>query len=180
MQTKMRRELGLYKSLSSFMGELAFHNKLTRSMSHPTLFAIETTNRCDLDCLMCPRGEMTRRTGVMDFSLFRRTVDQVCDYNKWIVLHGMGEPLLDRDISRKVAYCEDRGIRVELSTNGTFLDEQHARSLLSSGLSRLVLSLDAFTEETYRKIRRRGDFRSVLANLEHFIETKNQCYPDSR
>jgi sulfatase maturation enzyme AslB (radical SAM superfamily) len=46
------------------------HCDLTVS-GFPKYLVIEPTNRCNLNCIMCPRGEMTRSQGFMDFELLK-------------------------------------------------------------------------------------------------------------
>ena len=43
-----------------------------------------------------------------------------------VVLHGVGEPMLVKDLPRMVRYLKDRGIYVLFNTNGTLLNEKHA------------------------------------------------------
>ena len=46
-------------------------------------------------------------------------------------------------------------------------------SLIDSGLDRIQISIDAFTAETYNKLRRGGDLNKVVANAKNFLSTRN-------
>ncbi len=164
----------LFKLFNGFLGEFAYNNRIAGSINSPTIFTIETTNVCNLNCIMCPRREMTRKMGIMDLGFFKKIVDQAKPYNRWILLHGMGEPLTDKHIFEMIDYCESNGIKVELSTNCTLLDKENAKKLLKTKLSRLILSVDAVTEGTYKKIRRQGDFNKVMENINNFLEMKKE------
>jgi sulfatase maturation enzyme AslB (radical SAM superfamily) len=47
-----------------------------RAPRWPDIVQIESTNLCNAKCVFCPRDEMHRRQGVMDFDLFRKVVDE--------------------------------------------------------------------------------------------------------
>ena len=59
------------------------------------------------------------------------------------VLHGVGEPMLVKDLPRMVRYLKDRGTYVLFNTNGTLLTERNGRALIEAGLDELRVSLDA-------------------------------------
>jgi radical SAM protein with 4Fe4S-binding SPASM domain len=88
---------------------------------------------------------------------------------------GLWEPLLFEGLPEVVAYARERGlVDVLLNTNGSLLERDLSRSLIEAGLTRLMISLDAATEGTYRKIRRGGDFSRVVENIEHFLEERGR------
>lgn len=41
----------------------------------PDIIDIELTNKCTLNCLICPRNQMTRPVGLIEESLFKEIVD---------------------------------------------------------------------------------------------------------
>jgi len=166
--------------VNGFLNEFPYHNKLAKSIGKPTVFTIETTNKCNLACRMCPRQFMKRKVGTMNMKLFKKIIDEVKHYQDSIILHGMGEPLLDEHIAERINYCEDNGVQVTISTNGTFLDKTNARKILESKLSEIVLSVDATTEEAYLQIRTKGDFNRARANFHNFMQMKNKEFLGSK
>ena len=121
---------------------------------------IESTNICNLDCVMCPTGlkQVKRPKGYMDFDLFKSIVDEMAPYVKATTLHIWGEPLMHKRIFDMVAYCRQKGLRAEISTNATLLDERKAQGLLDAGLDTIYLCLDGFRPETYEAIRVKADY----------------------
>ena len=168
------------KTINGFLNEFTYHNKIAKSIGKPTIFAIETTNKCNLACRMCPRQFMKRKVGSMNMKLFRKIIDEARNYQDFIVLHGMGEPLLDEHIVERINYAEDKGVRVNMSTNGAFLNEAKARKILGSRLSEIILSVDATTAEAYSRIRTKGDFEKSKANFHKFMQIKNKEFPESK
>src|SRR5215204_4064447 len=85
----------------------------------PVCLYLETTNRCNLLCTTCPRTyEELEPPADMSWELFTRIVDQVPNLAR-VVLHGVGEPMLVKDLPRMVRYLKDRGAYVLFNTNGT-------------------------------------------------------------
>jgi len=46
--------------------------------------------------------------------------------------------------------------------------------LLESGLNKILISLDAYTKETYDQIRKGGDFSLVMKNINYFLEERRR------
>lgn len=172
--------MSIATSVNGFLNEFAYHNKIAKSIGKPTIFTIETTNKCNLACRMCPRQFMKRKIGTMSMSLFKKIIDEAKNYQNSILLHGMGEPLLDEHIIERINYAEDNCMRVTISTNGTFLDKTNARKILKSKLSEIVLSMDSTTEDAYLQIRTKGDFNRVRANFHNFMQIKNKEFTGSK
>src|SRR5262245_14269033 len=95
----------------------------------PVCVYLETTNRCNLLCTTCPRTyEELEPPADMGWELFVRIVDQVPDIAR-AVLHGVGEPMLVKNLPRMVRYLKERGTYVLFNTNGTVLNEKNGRAL---------------------------------------------------
>ena len=59
------------------------------------------------------------------------------------MLHGVGEPMLVKNLPRMVRYLKDRGTYVLFNTNGTVLNEKNGRALIEAELDELRVSFDA-------------------------------------
>ena len=134
----------------------------------PVCLYLEVTNRCNLLCTTCPRTyEELEPPADMSWDLFRRIVDQVPDVSR-AVMHGVGEPMLVKNLPRMVRYLKDRGAYVLFNTNGTVLNEKNGRALIAAGLDELRVSLDASTPESYIKVRGKNYFGRILRNVKAF------------
>jgi MoaA/NifB/PqqE/SkfB family radical SAM enzyme len=142
----------------------------------PDRFYVESTNVCNLDCIMSPTGLHidTRPKGFMAWDLYTSIIDEIAPYAEAIVLHSWGEPLLHKRIIDMIEYAKAKGCWVETSTNATRLTEEVSRKLLDAGLDRIYLSMDGLTKETYEKVRVKGKFEEVLGNIERFLELKHE------
>jgi MoaA/NifB/PqqE/SkfB family radical SAM enzyme len=140
----------------------------------PVCLYLETTNRCNLLCTTCPRTyEQLEPPADMSWELFTSIVDQVPDLGR-VVLHGVGEPMLVKDLPKMVRYLADRGVYVLFNTNGTLLNERNGRALIAAGLDELRVSLDAANAASYRVIRGKDYFHRILKNVRAFRELQER------
>ena len=87
---------------------------------------IEPTNRCNELCTTCPRTFFTREPEAdLDLGRFVAILDQFPGVER-VVLHGVGEPLLARDLPAMVAEANHRGARVLFNTNALALHRRLA------------------------------------------------------
>lgn len=141
----------------------------------PAEIAIETHNYCNLRCVVCPYGVMQRPKGKMQPELFHKIVHEVAQESPgtrlWLAV--MGEPLMDKNIVTCLRYARDNGARrIHLNTNGTYLEGQLANDILESGVESVYIAVDAFTKDTYDKVRPPGDYNRVKRNIENFLDLR--------
>ena len=140
----------------------------------PVCLYLETTNRCNLLCTTCPRTyEELEPPADMSWELFTSIVDQVPDLVR-VVLHGVGEPMLVKNLARMVAYLKKRGVYVLFNTNGTVLNERNGRALIKAGLDELRVSLDASNAKSFKEIRGKNYFDRILRNVRSFRDLQER------
>ena len=79
-----------------------------------------------------------------------------------------------------VSYAESKGIYTITSTNGHFLSDENISRTLDSNLSRLIISIDGTTQETYEQYRIGGNIEKVIDGTRRLIQARkarNQTYP---
>ncbi len=145
----------------------------------PIHIDFETVFGCNLRCTHCFLQNFLddiKRPVHMEFDLFKKIIDEGMEKGlNSISLHNIGEPLLRKDIFDFVQYGNDAGVLdMFLSTNGILLDEAASEKLIDHGLTRLNVSLDAFTEQTYLKMRNSNRFNKVKKNIERFLEIRRR------
>src|SRR5580658_1795491 len=140
----------------------------------PVCVYLETTNRCNLLCTTCPRTyEELEPPADMSWELFTPIVDQLPRRHR-AVLHGVGEPMLVKNLPRMVHYLKDRGTYVLFNTNGTVLNEKNGRALIAAGLDELRVSFDAANAKSYLAIRGKNYFNRILKNVRAFRELQER------
>jgi MoaA/NifB/PqqE/SkfB family radical SAM enzyme len=156
-----------------------YHESVTgeraaRSEAPPVCLYLETTNRCNLLCTTCPRTyEELEPPADMSWQLFTSIVDQVPGLAR-AVLHGVGEPMLVKNLARMVRYLKDRRAYVLFNTNGTLLSERNGRALIDAELDELRVSLDASTAKSFGAVRGKNYFERVLRNLRAFRQLQER------
>jgi MoaA/NifB/PqqE/SkfB family radical SAM enzyme len=78
--------------------------------------------------------------------------------------------LLHKLVFEMLTYAKKHsGTSITLTTNGVLLDEKRCEKLLATGIDLVDISLDAFTPETYAKIRVKGDLSITRPNVQRLI-----------
>jgi MoaA/NifB/PqqE/SkfB family radical SAM enzyme len=138
-----------------------------RAPHWPDIVQIESTNLCNAKCVFCPRDEMHRRQGVMDFDLFRKVVDECAALGiTHVRVHNYGEPFLDRELVEKVRYAKQKGIaEVGMISNGSLITEEIAAGMIDAGLDAINISVDAAGKEVFESTRIHLKYDEVTANI---------------
>jgi len=136
----------------------------------PVEVYIEPTNRCNELCVTCPRTLLTREPDAdLDLSSFTAILDQFPRVER-VVLHGLGEPLLARELPLMIAECNRRGARALFNTNALALSRRVGEQLIASGLDELRVSMDAADAKTYRAVRGVDGYERALRRTAAFTE----------
>ncbi len=169
---------GTWTKLFNFVRvELELRLGRTKSSGHPYEWEIDTTNICQLKCPLCHTGlgTVNRQKGVMHFGLFQRTIDQIKDHCIWLSLYSWGEPFLNKEIDKYVAYAHEANLATIISSNlNKPLTPEMAESLIRSGLDTLIISLDGVTQDVYEVYRVAGHLDRVLDNIKLLVEKKRE------
>jgi radical SAM protein with 4Fe4S-binding SPASM domain len=141
----------------------------------PILGEIAVTYRCNNACLFCyagcggPRcsGRAAGGRPEMSFREICRVI-RVFKREARIPFFSFtgGEPLLRRDLERMIRCARREGLRVNLITNATLVDEARAASLAASGLGTAQVSVESCVEEEHDRLTDApGSFRRTLAGI---------------
>lgn len=117
---------------------------------------IEIGNICNLQCSFCPEVDRTKfRLNAEDF---RKTLTQVKPFADVVCFHVMGEPLAHPEFALFVQIAGELEVPVEITTNGTLLNEQSIAALLHPIVRQVNFSVQSFFDnfpkangETYIK-----------------------------
>lgn len=139
----------------------------------PARLQIQPTRRCNLKCQMCiqhrhssgsskdlpwydPNRELPIETWI-------NLMDQCVPFRPWINISG-GEPMLYAHFEQLVRAAYERGLPLDLNTNGTLL-ERHATMLVKNNVNEISISIDG-TEPVHDIIRgEKGLFRKIECGI---------------
>ena len=150
---------------------------------YPLTVNLELVNRCNLECVMCHQGY---RNDAEQSTLDENTLDKVFKDFKENQLPALmltiSEPLLYKKIGKVLERAKQSEVMdVILFTNGSLLDENRSKMILNSSVTRLFISLDAATQETYNNVRvpvakrllKENRLNYVESNIKNFIKMRN-------
>lgn len=140
----------------------------------PRSLYLETTSRCNSLCKTCILtfgGREPQKD--LGWAEFRRVVDRFPALDR-VLLHGIGEPLLNVELPAMIAHLKARGATVIFNSNVITLGHRRGAALIDAGLDELRVSLDATTPETYARVRGVDAFEKVVANLEEFASLRRE------
>ncbi len=153
----------------------------------PFLIFLDPSDLCNFKCKFCPTGnkaliKKTKRcSGLMDFELYKKIVDDLCIFEKPIKvlrLYKDGEPLLNPRFADMVRYAKERGcaLQVDTTTNASLLEPKKNLGLIDAGLDRIYISLNGLSDESYREFTNyKMDFNKLVDNIRHYYEHRGNC-----
>jgi 12,18-didecarboxysiroheme deacetylase len=94
-------------------------------------------------------------------------IDDLAAFGAPVLLFSGGEPLVRKDLPELADYAVKSGMRAVISTNGTLITAQMARTLKDIGLSYVGISLDGMEEINDRFRGVKGAFNSALRGIQN-------------
>lgn len=144
---------------------------------------LELTNICNFDCTFCPKHIMTRPYGIMEKGLAITLIDELVDYHicEKVTFHIMGEPLLHPDFEDILRYCNERGLKVGITTNGALLTNKMVSLLNKVIIDQINISFQTPDPESFRLRKAKGlDFYTYKTQVLDFINTLKFAHPNSK
>ncbi len=122
---------------------------ITSLATLPRSIYIEPTSRCNELCQQCPRTLLSREDDRdLSFENFRFIVDQFPVLDR-VVLHGLGEPLLNKDLPRMISYLKARGTYVLFNSNGILLNARRGQALIRTAYARSTCSASSTSSKEW-------------------------------
>ncbi len=165
---------------SYFPNQLARLKQLKRKFfpPHPYNLIFLLKNTCNANCIMCGlRYGNNRAVSEISLEDYRKMLRHLkMNKVRQITFSGGGEPLLCRDFMNIISYTRRNYHHAEmhLFTNGISLTENFARELIRHRFQKIVISLNAATEETYVKVMRKNAFNKVISNIKKLVSIRNR------
>jgi radical SAM protein with 4Fe4S-binding SPASM domain len=136
---------------------------------YPLLVDLELSSLCNLNCPMCYTitKEFKEKVNakLMDFSMFKRIIDEIGGKVPAIRLSLRGEATLHKNFLECVSYAKSKGIKeISFLTNGGKLKPEFFKALIKAGADWITISFDGLGE-TYNKIRKPLKFEDMVENI---------------
>lgn len=170
--------ISLYNS--NLISEKILFPIFPKSVFYPRFIEIEVSTYCNLRCKMCEHTYWREKQQHMSFNQLQSIVNQFPNL-KWIGLTGIGESFLNPEFKKMVEFVKDKKLYLELYDNFYLINKNFAEMLVKTGVDRMIVSLDAATASTYRKLRPGSDFNRVIKNIKNLRLVKKSSkayYPE--
>ena len=157
-------------SLGEFIAKMAPREKRV-----PLEGILETTYRCNLNCVHCyvnkAAGDAVERAQELSTERLLRLVDEIAAAGALNVLLTGGEVLVRPDFERVYRHCLQKGLLVTVFTNGTEVTERIADLFAAERPLAIEVSLYGMTKDTYERVTRvPGSFEKCLAGIRRLHE----------
>lgn len=124
--------------------------QMTDQAFAPKKLSIEITERCNLNCPMCPRNFTQVTNASMPVNKFIHILDQIPSL-RYVTLLGRGETLMADNFFNFLKAGLKRNIEFTVVTNGTLFNDNNIAKLES--VSNIVVSIDSPFPDKYKKLR---------------------------
>jgi sulfatase maturation enzyme AslB (radical SAM superfamily) len=174
------------------MNKIKFGFQKHLNKTFPSQVTVDLTQFCNLACIHCPHPVFIKSDAYsgahLDLNLHKKLIDEVasdghgiCQYIRYTA---NGEPLLHPKFDEMIKYAGRYSkTKINVTTNGVLLTERRSKLMLDAGVNVFDISLDAYYEETYKKIRPasnmniKGNFIKIRQNILDLIDLiENEKY----
>lgn len=171
--------------IDRFISRAPFFNIIYKSLiqktinyDFPTHLFIESTSICNFHCQICPRTHGDTLLGNMNFSLFKKIIDEAKSYGpRNFCLHLFGEPLMAPQIIEMIKYIKESNSdnAILLTTNGVLLDAEKSEALVKYQTDKISISFTSPNKKTYFEKTGADKLEVVEKNIERLVEIKKRA-----
>ncbi len=109
-----------------------------------------------------------RKKGNMKENLLEKIIDELIENKKYLTapinICGIGSPLLYKNLDYVLDMFYSNDINTVITTNGILLNKENSLLLLEK-CDKIMISLDAFSRDSYYKIKGVDYFNNILENI---------------
>jgi radical SAM protein with 4Fe4S-binding SPASM domain len=154
----------------------SYKNKETFLKTYPARLTVQTTERCNLTCIMCNITRPNEHTVDMEIATFYKLSREVLPYI--IELHptNIGEPLCSPWFLEMCSLLKHYGVLLDLTTNGLLLTDDKISTIMPI-LKDIKVSFDGSNKDTFERIRRGSNYDKVIENINSIVEIREKMEP---
>ncbi len=143
----------------------------------PLHLDIELAGICNLKCKHCfQNGLITQLLGLMEYNLFKKIIDQAVPKGLCACkLQIRGESFLHPKLFDCINYAKSTGVLdVQITTNGTLLDDERIEGVLNSGLDAIILSVDSYHQESFQRGHENNGYSDIEQSIQKLLKRRAQ------
>ena len=135
-----------------------------RSPFRPLYVKIKLTWACNLRCTVCNVWRQSRENR-LTLPVLRSLSRDLAELGTEKVHLSGGEALLYPALTEAIPLFAEKGMRVNLTTNGTLLTPETAARLVETGIRNVSVSLDGATPAVHDAIRGKGNWKRTVRGI---------------
>lgn len=141
-------------------------------LAQPIWVSWEINTACNLRCIHCRVEEYSTQKNIFTTERSRKFIDELVEMGVFNIGITGGEPFLREDLLEIVEYASDKGLRVNIVTNGSMVNPELIEKLADiNHMNILQFSLDSARPERHDKIRQcKGLYDKVIRGIELGID----------
>lgn len=124
---------------------------------------IEISNRCNAKCPWCftnrvsDSNKFEQAEGIMTIDKFISIIERLemmglLHKDVVINLYAIGEPFLNKDLSKIFKYLDDKPLKYAISTNASVVMSFEEETKILKNLVNLIISIPGFSQESYNRV----------------------------
>lgn len=143
--------------------------KIDVSLSKPTSIHFSITHKCSLSCKHCDIWKTKNSKRELNTKEIKKIIN---DLKEWLGPFSLniagGEPFVRKDMVKIIEHCTANNIETNVTTNGTLINKEMAKKILSSGLKTINISLDSMNPDFHDYLRnKKGTFDKVMNAIKY-------------
>lgn len=130
---------------------------------------LEITSVCNLQCYFCPPTE--RKYQFIEVDEFCHMLDEVKKHTDYIYFHVKGEPLLHPKIDQLLDISFEKGLKVNITTNGTLISKVKHKLINKPALRQMNFSLHSFDGNEKNRTTKKEYLQQILSFIKEQSHT---------
>lgn len=163
---------------AEFRSAMEKAKQLQAQESGPIQIDLELNGSCNMQCPFCIHGYNGQTNIDLQITLdqAKRILAEAHQAGAIsLKLNYINEPLIRKDLEDVIVFARSIGyVNIYLVTNGSLLTAERQLSILKAGLTRIYISIDAATSNTYNKQRKNGLYDKIVSNVKSLISLRNK------
>lgn len=154
-------------------------------LATPLVVFVDPASACNFRCGFCPTGHLDlikdtgRFQGVMKFEVFQKVVNDIEAFPgkvKVLRMYKDGEPFLNKNLAKMVAYAKGKVEGIDTTTNGSLMTPERVGPVIEAGLDRINISVEGMDRAAYRDVAGVDyDPAKLIENVKWLYANKGSC-----
>lgn len=140
---------------------------------------------CNIKCIFCMHSSDNPcydfvKNKFLDFEVFKKAINEMRQFPQRIkAIHfcGLGEPLMNKNISEMIKYAKESKVaeKIDINTNGILLNKDISNSLIKAEVDFIRISVNGLSAEDFKEYTGVNvDFEKYVENIRYLYENRGK------